>query len=283
MKTVAKVLKVSRSNLYDRLTAKKCKRGRYSKAEDTTLAEEVRQVVDMRPTYGYRRVTSLVNKERQARGLLPVNHKRVFRIMALQGWLLQKHTARPTGRAHDGKVIVMRSNLRWCSDGFEIACWNGEAVRVVFVINAFDREVIGWDAVANQGISGCMVRDLMLYAVEQRLGCLNARLLTEFLSDNGSCYTAKETLDFALSIGLKSRFTPVRSPESNGLAESFVKTFKRDYVRINPLPDAHSVLKVMYGWFDDYNENHPHSGLGWKSPRDFIKAQILTRQGVRSN
>jgi transposase InsO family protein len=57
------------------------------------------------------------------------------------------------------------------------------------------------------------------------------------------------------------------------MAESFVKTFKRDYARINPLPDADSVLAALHRWFEDYNENHPHSGLKWRSPRDFIRAQ----------
>lgn len=282
MKAVAKVLKVSRSNLMERSGSRKGRQNRYRKAEDAQLTQEVRGIVDKRPTYGYRRITRLLNKERHTQGLPSVNHKRVFRIMAMQGWLLQKHTARRTGRTHDGKVIVMRSNLRWCSDGFEIACWNGETVRVAFIIDAFDREVICWDAVANRGVSGDMVRDLMLQAVEQRFGCLKAQLPTEFLSDNGSCYMAKDTLDFAASLGLKPCFTPIRSPESNGLAESFVKTFKRDYVRINPLPDAPTVLTAINGWFKDYNENHPHSGLGWRSPRDFLKAQTSTRQGVRS-
>ncbi len=26
-------------------------------------------------------------------------------------------------------------------------------------------------------------------------------------------------------------------------------------------------------WFEDYNENHPHSGLKMRSPREFIRAQ----------
>lgn len=75
------------------------------------------------------------------------------------GWLLERWTANRPGRVHDGKIIVMRSNLRWCSDAFEITCWNTEVVRVVFLIDAFDREIIGWDAVANQGVSGSMVRE----------------------------------------------------------------------------------------------------------------------------
>jgi putative transposase len=43
-------------------------------------------------------------------------------------------------------------------------------------------------------------------------------------------------------------FTPMRSPESNGIAEALVKTFKRDYARIHPLPDAD---RQIAKWFED--------------------------------
>ncbi|MDR6955811.1 transposase InsO family protein [Ancylobacter sp. 3268] len=36
----------------------------------------------------------------------------------------------------------MRSNLRWCSDGLEFACWNREIIRMAFIIDAFDSEII---------------------------------------------------------------------------------------------------------------------------------------------
>ena len=60
-----------------------------------------------------------------------------------------------------------------------------------------------------------------------------------------------------------------RRPPSSG----FVKTFKRDYVRVNPLSDAITALRQIAGWFLDYNENHPHSGLKMRSPREFMRAQ----------
>ena len=117
-----------------------------------------------------------------------------------------------------------------------------------------------------------MVRDMMLSAVEQRFAAGRAPHPIEWLSDNGSCYTADDTIDFAIAVGLRPRFTPVRSPQSNGMAESFVKTFKRDYVRCNPCPDAATVLSQLGRWFTDYNANHPHRGLKMLSPREFIKA-----------
>lgn len=233
----------------------------------------IRELVDARPTYGYRRITALLNRKLAAEVKAAANHKRVFRIMKREGLLLTRHTGRRNGHLHDGKVVVMRSNLRWCSDAFEITCWNGEIIRIVFAIDAHDREILAWHAVAGAGISGSMVRDLMLEAVERRFGAIQAPCRVEWLSDNGSPYTARETIDFAAALGLVPCFTPVRSPESNGIAEAFVKTFKRDYVRVNPLPDAHAALRQIAGWFLDYNESHPHSGLGMRSPREFIRAQ----------
>lgn len=218
-------------------------------------------LVAARPTYGYWRITALLNRQLRAQGLAPANHKRVYRIMQANNLLLARsHTERPT-RTHDGKVIVMRSNLRWCSDGFEFTCWNGDVVRGAFIIDAHDREIIAWCAVANAGISGSDIRDMMLEAVETRFGAHRAPHPVEMLSDNGSPYTARDTRIFASQLGLRSCFTPVKSPESNGISEAFVNTLKRDYVRVTPLPDAQAVLDLVGGWIEDYNENHPHSGL----------------------
>jgi putative transposase len=275
MKAVANTLGVARSNLHDNLRQAAKPRASYRKSDDHGLLRLVRRLVDERPTYGYRRITALANRELARTGEPVINHKRMFRIMRQNGMLLARHTGRRKGRLHDGKVIVVRSNLRWCSDGFEIACWNGDLVRLAFIIDAHDREIIAWQAVANTGISGSMVRDMMLDAVETRFAAIRLPHPVEWLTDNGSVYTAKETRDFAMALNLVPCFTPIQSPESNGISESFVKTFKRDYVRVNPLPDAVTALRQIAGWFEDYNNNHPHSGLKMRSPREFIRAQAL--------
>lgn len=142
MKAVAETLGVARSHLHDKVHLTLKPRGPYRKPEDDALVQLVRRLVDERSTYGYRRITALVNRERARTGEPVVNHKRVFRIMRQNRMLLARHTGRRTGRIHDGKVIVMRSNLRWCSDGFEIGCWNGDRIRIAFIINAHDREII---------------------------------------------------------------------------------------------------------------------------------------------
>jgi putative transposase len=272
MSRVAEVLGVSRSQLHARVSARSNPRGPYAKSSDAELLPSLRRLVDARPTYGYRRIAALLNRDRRAAGLAPVNRKRVLRILGKHGLTLERCTGRREGRTHDGKVAVMASNLRWCSDGLEIVCWNGEKVRIAFIIDAFDREIIAHVAVAGAGISGSDVRDMMLAAVERRFGVDRALHPVEHLSDNGSCYTATDTRDFAAAVGLVPCFTPVRSPESNGMSEAFVKTLKRDYARVTPLPDARTVLGLVDGWITDYNTVHPHSALRMRSPAEFRAA-----------
>lgn len=271
MRRVAEVLGVSRSQLTERLKHGLKPRMHYRKAHDGELLAPVRRLVDERPTYGYRRIGALLNRERLKARLPQLNHKRLYRLMAQNGLLLQRYTGKPPGRAHDGKIITIRPNLRWTSDGFEIPCWNGEVVRVAFALDTCDREAMAWCA-STSGVSGEMIRDLMLESVERRFRGASTPHPVQWLSDNGSAYRAYETIDFAVRLGLVPCFTPVRSPQSNGMAEAFVKTFKRDYVYVHDRPDAQSVLSQLPGWFEDYNEIHPHKGLRLKSPREFIRS-----------
>lgn len=72
---------------------------------------------------------------------------------------------------------------------------------------------------------------------------------------------------------LLDSYSPERQPVG-WLSEAFVKTLKRDYARVQPRPDANTVLARIGAWITDYNEHHPHRGLGMRSPREFIRAQM---------
>jgi putative transposase len=191
---------------------------------------------------------------------------RVYRLMKKHGLLLARHTGRRRPREHGGQVATLRSNTRWCSDGLEFTCWNGEIVRVAFALDCHDREVIGWVA-TTAGISGEMIRDMMVRCVEQRFGAIQAPHPVQWLSDNGSIFAAHKTIEIAVALNLVPCFTPPESPESNGMAEAFVKTFKRDCVRVSPVPNAAAALSLIDTWMEDYNIAHPHSRLGYRSPR----------------
>jgi putative transposase len=268
VKTVADALGVARSNLAAHARTTTRRRGRRPQPEAELLAE-IKHIVAGQPTYGYRRVHALLRRRRRDEGGAAVNVKRVYRVMKTHGLLLQRHTGDGVERRHDGRVAVDRPDTRWCSDGFDIGCDNGERVRIAFTLDCCDREAISWVATTG-GIDSGDIRDLMIESVERRFGLVNRLPVPiEWLSDNGSPYTAGETRKLAREIGLVPCTTPIESPQSNGMAEAFVKTFKRDYARVSPRPDAASVLRQLDGWFEHYNTVHPHKALGYRAPREF--------------
>lgn len=84
MKAVADTLGVARSNLVEQLQRPdRPRRGPYARAEDDEVIAEIRAITDARPTYGYRRVTALLNRARRGAGRPRLNHKRVFRLMRI--------------------------------------------------------------------------------------------------------------------------------------------------------------------------------------------------------
>lgn len=80
-----------------------------------------------------------------------------------------------------------------------------------------------------------------------------------------------KTHALARELGIKPMHTPVNSPQSNGMAEGFVNTFQRDYVSCMDRSSRVAVLVQLPNAFRHFNEVHPHSALGYKSPRMFRK------------
>ena len=91
----------------------------------------------------------------------------------------------------------------------------------------------------------------------------------EFLSDNGLEYACRKLRKVLQDFGMVVCRTPRCSPESNGLAEAFFGSFKRDYVNQGELESLEMVAQKLPEWIKDYNEIAPHSALGMKSPVPF--------------
>lgn len=212
-----------------------------------------------------------------------MNHKRVYRVMKASGLLLPKAPKRPeSSRTHEGTVAVAHSDARWCSDGFEIRCDSGETVTATFTKDCCDREVLAWRAWPGRGLPGEPVREMLIEAVEKRFGStlgVRAGHRLEFLSDNGGAYIATDTTRIARELGLQPIRTPVCSPQSNGMAESFVNTFRRDYISRMDLSDAMMVIRQLPAAFEHFNTVHPHSSLRMMSPREFRHHRKQLLQG----
>ncbi|HEU5182273.1 MAG TPA: IS3 family transposase [Candidatus Polarisedimenticolia bacterium] len=271
MTAICSVLRVARRTAY--YVARARPGGRYHRADDETVLQQIRAVTNSRATYGYRRVWAMVNRTFR----VGYNHKRIRRVMQLHGLMLAPRVHRRHGRPHVGQIRQPASNQRWCSDVFLLPCWSGEVISVAFAIDCHDREVPAFVA-SPRPLTGADIRTLMDRTLWARFGeaTLKAPHAIQWLSDNGPQYTATATVLYAHELGLVPITTPAYSPESNGLAEAFIGTFKRDYVDGAELRDAETVLTQIGDWFADYNTQAPHSALGMRSPHDYRAVMLRT-------
>ena len=115
-----------------------------------------------------------------------LNQKRIYLVMARHQLLPKAPKRRHSSRVHDGQVSVPMSNMRWCSDGFEIKCDSGETVTATFAKDCCDREILAWRAWEGKGLPGEPVRDMLVEAVERRFAAVEAMpeaCELEFLTD----------------------------------------------------------------------------------------------------
>jgi putative transposase len=106
---------------------------------------EIKNTTAGQPTYGYRRIHALIRRHRARDGGPPVKVKRIYRVMKVHRLLLERHTGTGQERRHEGRVAVDHPDTRWCSDGFEFGCDNGERVRIALPPTAAaGRRSPGW-------------------------------------------------------------------------------------------------------------------------------------------
>jgi putative transposase len=217
-------MKFCRSSIYWKpiRTMLKMNKVRYRKSSDVDVLEEIQAEKKDRSTYGYKRITAMINRTRVSQGEQKYNRKRIERVMSINGLLQVKN---PVEITHEktGKIITLHSNTRWCSDGFEIICFNGEKVYVAFSLDYHDRFAIDFVA-RKKPLQAEDIQDLMMSSILKRFNSVRAPKVIQFLSDRGTIYRAKETIELGRHMNLKSCFTRPRTPQSNGMAESFVGT-----------------------------------------------------------
>ncbi|GGC94987.1 hypothetical protein GCM10010994_60880 [Chelatococcus reniformis] len=92
------------------------------------------------------------------------------------------------------------------------------------------------------------------------------------VSDNGTEFTSNVILGWADETGVGWRYIAPGKPQQNGFIESFNGRLRDEPLNetlFRSLPHARAVLEA---WRRDYNEERPHSKLGWMTPRAYASA-----------
>jgi transposase InsO family protein len=94
-------------------------------------------------------------------------------------------------------------------------------------------------------------------------------------SDNGLVFASRLYRRLLRSYGLQQEFIHPHTPEQNGVVEAYHKTFKRECVWQHGFATIDDATTVIAAWIDRYNNERPHSSLGYLTPADWRDRDAL--------
>jgi putative transposase len=231
-------------------------------ADEAKLLSEMRRISVRRPRFGSPRIHDALRK----RGW-PVNHKRVERLWREEGLqvLKKQHKKRRLSCGGSENSCVRRRPLRrnhvWSYDFVEDRTEKGRRLRMLVVIDEFTREnlaiEVAWSFTSHQ------VVEVLQYLFAVRGAPEHLR------SDNGPEFVARAVTRWLERAGVKTLFIAKGSPWENGYVESFNSRFRDELLDRELLVGLEDARWVVDRWRLDYNDQRPHSALGYKTPAAF--------------
>ena len=243
-------------------------RYRATRLDDALLGERLKALANERRRFGYRRLHVLLRREGYA-----VNRKRVQRLYREEKLTVRRRGGRKRAMGVRRPIETpVAANQRWSIDFLSDQLTDGRRFRILAVVDDCTRECLG--LIADTSLSGRrVVRELD--DIVRRRGCRP----TAIVSDNGTEYTSNAILAWADETGVGWHYIAPGKPQQNGFIESFNGRLRDELLNetlFRSLPHARAVLDA---WHRDYNEERPHSKLGWLTPSAFAAA--LTSSNTR--
>ena len=269
---ICRVLGVSASAYYQRASGQRSARA----VEDDRLVELIREIHARNYyCYGSWRMWRALQRAGEE-----VGRGRVERLMRRNGIQGAKRrgkpwrTTIPDRQAQRRPDLVQRDfsaagrNQLWVADFTYLRCWEG-LVFFAFVVDAYSREVVGWQFAAH------MRTDLVLDALRMALAMTERVDEVKLVhhSDAGSQYTSydySQTLDdhqVLASIG------SVGDAYDNALAESFVDTFKTELIRDRVWRSRSQLELAIVEYVAWFNTQRLHSALDDIPPAEYEQVE----------
>jgi transposase InsO family protein len=252
-------------------------------AEDMEVRSTIQKIfAEHKRRYGYRRVSA----ELRRRGL-PVNHKRVARLMREDHLLAVQPKAFviTTDSEHDLEVYLNLAsrmklsglNQLWVADITYIRL-HREWVFLAVILDAFSRKVVGWE------LGRTLTARLPLACLEKAIAERQPPPGLVHHSDRGIQYACAAYIGVLQKHGMIPSMSRPANPYDNASCESFMKTLKREEIYANQYRDREHLRENITAFIDTYyNRVRLHSALGYKPPEEYEQAapSAASSQGAR--
>jgi len=230
--------------------------------DDRALRLRLKELAYARPRYGYRRLTTLLQRE----GWL-VNHKRVHRIYREEELMVRtKRRKRRTAEVRVKLLPATQVGERWSIDFVSDQLADGRRFRVLTAVDHVSRECVC--LMAAQGIPSQAVTEALDEAMDI-YGQPEAITMA-----NGAEFACNHFDQWAYRRGIQLDFITPGRPVENGIIESFNGKLRDECLNVHWFESLADARAEIEAWRQEYNQTRPHSSLGNRAPAEYI-AELL--------
>lgn len=231
---------------------------------DKPLRDALREIATERPRFGWRRVQILLRR----RHLTP-NHKRLRRIYREEGLQVRPCRKRRVRYVRgNAPTVVTHANEEWGLDFMEDRLFPGRKIRLLTLEDRFSREGLALEPAFSMPALR-VVRELDAVAAVRGYP---KRLRV----DNGPELTSQKLLRWSLDHDVDLHFIDPGKPAQNAWIESFNARVRDEFLNTRLFRSIAQIHSEAQEWLIDYNEERPHSSLGYLTPKDFVDSLPTT-------
>jgi putative transposase len=245
-----------------------------SQRSDEPLRTRLVELAGEKPRFGYRRLHVLLRRSGEH-----VNHKRLHRIYREAGLMIRRKKRKHCVRVGQPLRNWTAANQEWALDFAHDAVACGRAIRVLSVVDAYTRECLALE-VDTSFASRRVTRVLEAIVAErgrpQVIRC-----------DNGPELTSRHFLAWCIEQQIELVHIQPGRPTQNAHVESFHGRLREECLAVSWFQNLFDARRKIMAWRKEYNEERPHSSLGYRTPKEFAAAEAAsldrTERGARNS
>jgi len=249
----------------------KRKRSRTVEEEDRRWLPAVEIIKADHPSWGYRRVWAyLTYRQNQT-----VNKKRIYRIMKENRLLAPQTRKRASRGPYKSKIKTDQPLKVWGIDMTKVLIPSWGWVYLMVVLDWGSRKIVGYE------LSATSRTDDWLKALDRALnehfpnGVRGHGL--KLVSDNGCQPTSARFMKTCHTLGIRQIFTTYSNPKGNANTERVIRTIKEDLVWPRDWYAFSQLETSLKRWVNGYNEDFPHSAIGYMTPGDYHRKHTVNQ------
>lgn len=190
-----------------------------------------------------------------------VNHKRIYRVYREAGLAIRRKARKRLLRAGSSRPALTAANQEWALDFVHDAAESGRKFRALSVVDPYTRECLALEVDTSMG-SRRVTRVLEKIIAER--GVPQA-----IRSDNGPEFTSRHFLAWCLEKKIEVIHIEPGKPVQNAHVESFHGKLRDECLNASWFQNLWDARAKIEAWRKEYNEERPHSSLGYATPAAF--------------